>query len=150
MQRRFPLMVLALITLAATTARAQEADVRAAMEGMLVAWNTGDFAQLADSYHPDTRGYFLDGGILLRGFNAAALQAAHAAGFRASFTARNVDINVYGNVAVSVAFLDGELTLPGAPPESGSWRYTETRLLEDGVWRIVQYHFSKLDARFRQ
>ncbi len=138
--------ILAAAALAApiSTAAAQEAEVQAAMEATLAAWNVGDLEEVAAHYAAGTRGFFLDGGVLLRGFNLPALQAAYAAGFRASFTARDVDVRVLGNVAVAAAYLDGSLTLPGGEPQAGIWRYTETRVNEDGRWLIVQYHFSQM------
>ena len=127
-----------------STAAAQVVEVQAAVEATLAAWNAGDLAGVAAHYAEETRGFFLDGGVLLRGFNLPALQAAYAAGFRASFTARDVDVRVLGNVAVAAAYVDGSLTLPGGEAKEGTWRYTETRVNEDGRWRIVQYHFSQL------
>ena len=141
-------VILAAVALAAplSTAAAQEAKVQAAVEATLAAWNAGDLAGVAAHYAEETRGFFLDGGVLLRGFNLPALQAAYAAGFRASFTARDVDVRVLGNVAVAAAYLDGSLTLPGGDAQEGTWRYTETRVNEEGRWLVVQYHFSPLAA----
>lgn len=125
---------------------AQEAEVQAAMEATLAAWNAGDLPGVAAHYAEETRGFFLDGGVLVRGFNLPALQAAYAAGFRASFTARDADVTVFGSVAVASAYLDGSLTLPGGDVREGTWRYTETRVNEGGRWLVVQYHFSPLET----
>jgi len=131
----------------ATPLRAQDDPVREAMEATLAAWNEGDFETLTAQFAVDARGFFLDGGILLRGFNRPVFEAAYAAGFRASMTARDPDIRVLGEVALSVAFLDGSLTLPDGSLQQGSWRYSETRVLREGTWQIVQYHFSPLTTQ---
>lgn len=126
------------------TGQAQNADVRAAMTETLAAWSAGDFEGLAQFYTADTRGFLFGGALLVRGFNPAALQAAYEAGFRASFTLRAPDVKVLGDVAIVVAYLDGTLTLPGGEAETGSWRYSETRVRDGGRWKIAQYHFSKV------
>lgn len=128
-------------------AQSETRAVRAAMEATLAAWNAGDFAALAAQYAPDARGFFFDGGGLLRGFNRPALETAYAAGFRSTMSARNIEVALHGEVAVAAALLDGSLTLPDGTVREGTWRYTETRVRRDGAWRIVQYHFSEMTTR---
>jgi uncharacterized protein (TIGR02246 family) len=120
-----------------------DAAVRAAITETLSAWTAGDFERLAQFYRPDARGFLFGGGPLARGFNAVALQAAYETGFRAAFQVRGLDIKVLGDAALAVAYLDGTLTMPGGEQESGSWRYSETRVRDGEHWQIVQYHFSK-------
>ena len=127
-------------------AAAQEPDVRASIEATLDAWSAGDFQAFANQYHPDTRGFFLDGGTLVEGINVAALQAGYEAGIKAELSIRELDTTLYGEAAVTVAFLEGSLTLPGGNVQPGTWRYTETRVREGGVWKVVQYHFSEMAA----
>ena len=121
----------------------QPPTVEESVDDMVAAWEAGDFQKFADFYHPDTRGFFLDGGLLLRGFNVDALSAAYQQGFRASLEVRELDVQRYGEVAVAVAYMDGTLTLPGGGSIEGTWRYTDTRVLVEGDWQIVQYHFSR-------
>jgi len=52
-------------------------------------------------------------------------------------------VKVYGNTAVSGALFQGSVTLPGGAVASGSWRYSDTRVLDDGTWKVVQYHVSQ-------
>lgn len=122
-----------------------EAEVRAAVSETLDAWSSGDFERLAAHYHEDVRGFFLQGAALARGFNAAALEIAYEAGLRAEVSVRDLDVQIHGLAAASVAYVDGAVHLPGGQPSiSGTWRYSETRLRTEDGWKIVQYHFSRL------
>lgn len=143
---RLLVVIACLAAFTTTAAVAQEAEVRTAMLETIAAWSNGDFDRFAQSYHEETRGFLFGGGILARGFNQVALQAAYEAGFRATMELRDIDVKVLGNVAVAVAYADGSLTLPGGEVREGSWRYSETRVQEGGAWKIVQYHFSELTA----
>jgi len=124
------------------TAQAQEAEVRTAMLASLAAWNQGDVAGFGSFFSTETRGFNLDGGILIRGFNAAALEAALNAGFAINVEPRDIDVKIYDNAAVGVAYLDGSITLPGGMVREGTWRYSETRVNDGGSWQVVQYHIS--------
>ena len=95
----------------------------------------------------DARGFNLDNGALITGLHQTMLQAAVTAGFRVHVQPRDIDIKIYGNVAVTVAYLDGSITLPGGEPRPGTWRYSETRVKIDGIWKVVQYHISPMAAR---
>lgn len=130
-------------------AAAQEVEVRGAVEATLAAWTAGDFQAFADQYHPRTRGFFFDGGALLEGINVAALQAGYDAGIRADLTLRDLDVQIYAQTSVSIAYLDGALTLPGGGVQAGSWRYTETRVRDGGAWKVVQFHFSEAATPMR-
>jgi ketosteroid isomerase-like protein len=128
----------------APAAEAQEAEVEAAMLASLNAWNEGNVAAFGAFFTPDARGFNLDGGLLIRGFNSQALEAALAAGFGIDVEPRDIDVKVYGNTAVGVAYLDGSITLPGGTIREGIWRYSETRVNEGGTWKVVQYHISQM------
>ncbi|MGI9626822.1 MAG: YybH family protein [Longimicrobiales bacterium] len=129
-------------------ALAQEADVREAVSATLETWSTGDFDRFAEFYHPKVRGFFLDGGVLAEGFDVAALKAAHEEGLRTDLDLRDLTVEVHGTTAVSAGYLDGSIGLPGGLSLEGSWRYSDTRILEGGVWKVVQYHFSQLATGF--
>jgi hypothetical protein len=128
-------------------ARSQEADVRASVEETLKAWSGGDLESFADFYHSDTRGFFMDGGVLVVGFDGNALRAGFESGFRAELTLRDLDVKVYESTAVSVAYLDGSITLPNGTSIPGTWRYSEARVWDGSDWKIVQYHFSRLTVQ---
>ena len=125
-------------------ARAQETGVRAAVSETLAALVTSDFTTFANFFHDDARGFFVDGSAMMGGVSALAFRAAYLAGLRTHLVMRDVNVRVYGNTAVSGALLGGSVTLPGGAVREGTWRYSDTRVLEEGTWKIVQYHISQL------
>jgi ketosteroid isomerase-like protein len=139
------LMAICCIAVSIQSATAQEEAVRAAMEESLAAWSAADFQTLGSFYATQARGFMLDGGMLISGFSAEALEAAVSAGFGFNVEPRDVDIMMIGETAaVAVAIVEGAITMPGGAVQEGSWRYSETRVKEGGVWKVVQYHFSPL------
>ena len=135
-------LVLALV-LAPAPALAQEADVRAALAETLASWKSGDFETFAGFYHEDARGFFLDGGPMTGGFSVAAMEAAQTMGFETHLDFEDVEVSVYDGVATAAGYLVGSLVLPGGATMDGTWRYTDTRVLEGGIWKVVQFHFSQ-------
>lgn len=127
-----------------TGAAAQVDDVKAAIRDELAAWNSGDVTTFGSFFAEQARGFNLDGGQVIVGFNARLIEAALAAGFAIHLEPRDIDVKIYGHMAVTVAYMDGSITLPGGEPQEGTWRYSETRIEQDGVWKVVQYHFSPL------
>lgn len=126
---------------------AQEAEVEGAVNATLAAWSSGDYQAFVDQYHPDARGFFLDGGPLLAGgFDVQVLQAAADAGFAASVEVRDLDVQVHGSSSVAVAYLVGSLTLPGGFVMEGTWRYSETRVSTAQGWKVIQFHVSQQEG----
>jgi uncharacterized protein (TIGR02246 family) len=123
--------------------QAQEEDVRAAVAETLEAWTSGRFEAFAGFYHKDARGFFLDGGPLTGGFTVETLEAASAMGFQTELDLEGLEVSVFGEVATSAGYLVGRLILPGGTTVDGTLRYTDTRVLEDGAWKVVQFHFSE-------
>ena len=114
------------------------------MAETLDAWRSGSFETFAGFYHKDARGFFLDGGPMTGGFSIGALEAARAMGFETVLELQDLEVSVYSGVATSAGYLVGHLVLPGGNTVEGSWRYTDTRVSEDGIWKVVQFHFSQL------
>lgn len=133
---------LLLLVVSAVPGSAQQAEVEAAVRATLDAWRTGEYAAFVGSYHPDARGFFLDGGGVIAGFSLDALEATAEAGFDADVALSDLDVKVYGSTSVAVGLLEGTLTLPGGFELSGVWRYSETRIRDGGAWKIVQFHIS--------
>ena len=118
--RRFIVLFFLLALPVPGALRAQEEAVQQAIVETLAAWTSGSFETFQTFYAPDTRGFFLDGGLLVEGFNLGALQAAYNTGFRAEFEVRDLDVRLVGDVALSTSYLEGALTLPsGSTVPSG-------------------------------
>lgn len=131
--------------LATGSAGAQEVAVRAAVSQTLAALNAGEAATLANFFHDDVRGFFVDRSAMIEGFSLLALRAAYLTGLRTNVTMRDLNVTVYSNVAVAGALLEGSVTMPaGGATVSGIWRYSDTRVLDEGTWKIVQYHISEV------
>ena len=142
---RIPVFVLAAM-MAGPAVHAQEAEVRAAIEEQLSAFSSGDIQGFASFYDSNVRGFNIDGGPLALGFNTQMVETALQAGFAVTFTPRDIDVKIVGTTAIAVGYLDGAITIPGGEPQEGTWRYSETRVKIDGVWKVVQYHFSRMSA----
>ncbi len=127
---------------------AQEADVtarvRADVSETLTALVENEFTTFASFFHDEARGFFVDGSNMIEGFSALAFRAAYLAGLRTHVLMSDLTVSVYGNTAVSGALLGGSVTLPGGAVREGTWRYSDARVLEDGTWKIIQYHISEL------
>lgn len=139
---RIPLFLLFVLVTSSATAQVEQA--RADAIRSLDAWKAGNLKEFAAYFTEDTRGFNLDGGQAISGFSAMSLKLLLAAGFRFDVEARDIDTKVYGNMAVSIAYLEGTVTFPGGTTRQGTWRYSDTRVKQDGVWRVVQYHISRL------
>ncbi len=129
--------------LAFGTAAAQEAEVRAAVSATLAALVARDVPAFARFYHNDTRGFFVDRTSMIEGFSSVAVRLAFATGLRVNVVMNDLDVKVYGNTAVVRAIFQGSVTLPLGGVASGTWRYSETRVLDEGTWKVVQYHVSQ-------
>ena len=131
-------------SLAAGSARAQETDVRADVSATLAALAAGDATTFADFFHDDARGFFVSGSNMIEGISVLALRAAYLTGLQMNVVMSELNVRVYGNTAVSGTLLQGSVTMPGGAMISGTWRYSDTRVLDEGRWKVVQYHISPL------
>ena len=126
---------------------AQEREVEDAVEATLEALSEGRYEDFLSHFLPSARGFFLDGGSLLStGFSAQQLNLAAQAGAGVDVELDDLDSAVHGDAAVSVAYLEGSVTLPGGIVVEGVWRYSETRVLVDGAWKVVQFHMSEMSG----
>ncbi len=138
------ILLFLVLVLATSPAAAQVEEARADAQRSLDAWKAGNLKEFAAYFSEDTRGFNLDGGRAISGFSAMSLKLLLSAGFRFDVDARDIDTKIYGNTAVSIAYLEGTVTFPGGTTREGTWRYSDTRVKQDGVWRVVQYHISRL------
>ena len=131
-------------SLAAGSVRAQETDVRADVSATLAALAGGDAITFVDFFHDDVRGFFVNGSNMIEGISVLALRALYLTGLQTNVVMSELNVRVYGNTAVSGALLQGSVTMPGGAMISGTWRYSDTRVLDEGRWKVIQYHLSQL------
>ena len=132
-------------SLGSESVSAQEAEVRAEVARTLSALTARDASRFVDFFHDDARGFFVDGSAMVNGPSLLIVQAAFVTGLRTNVLMSDVDVRVYGNTAVVGALFTGAVTLPGGVVvRTGTWRYTDTRVEEDGEWKIVQFHISQI------
>ena len=145
MRSRCVILVFCLMSsLAAGSVRAQETDVRADVSATLAALAAGDATTFVDFFHDDVRGFFVNGSNMIEGISVLALRALYLTGLQTNVVMSELNVRVYGNTAVSGALLQGSVTMPGGAMISGTWRYSDTRVLDEGRWKVVQYHISQL------
>ncbi len=123
---------------------AQETPVSIDVFATLEALVEGEVDTFVDFFHEDVRGFFVDRTAMVEGMSALAFRALLLTGLRTDLVASNLDVNRYGNTAVSAGYLTGTVRLPGGATRTGTWKYSDTRVLEDGLWKIVQYHISPI------
>lgn len=124
---------------------AQEADIRTAVESTFAAWNKGDAESFYSNFMPAVHGFFLDDSPLVKGRGTVEdVRKGFASGLKPNVVPRDITIQVYGNTAVIAAYIDGTVTTPEKKQFTGPWRFTETRVLDGGKWKTVQWHFSRL------
>ncbi len=145
MRSRCVILVFCLMSsLAAGSVRAQETDVRADVSATLAALAAGDAITFVDFFHDDVRGFFVNGSNMIEGISVLALRALYLTGLQTNVIMSELNVRVYGNTAVSGALLQGSVTMPGGAMISGTWRYSDTRVLDEGRWKVIQYHLSQL------
>lgn len=145
MRFRCVIIAVCVMSLPATgSAGAQEIAVRAAISEMLAALNGDDPATFSNFLHDDARGFFVDGSTMIEGVSVMALRAAYFTGLDTNLAMSDLNVMVYRDAAVAGALFQGSVTMPGGATISGTWRYSETRVLDDGTWKVVQYHVSQL------
>lgn len=129
---------------APATLAAQEAEIRQALQETIRAWNQARVDDFVQQFDPAVRGFYLDGGLMSEGVSRDATQALYDQGFKVNMELRHLDIRVFGNTAIVAGYMVGWVS-QGGVTDRGTWRFTEVRVNQNGGWRAVQYHFSKLE-----
>lgn len=120
----------------------EAADVEAALNAALQAYNAGEVEKFAAHFHSDVRGYFLDGSPMRKGMDAANVQGLFDQGYKPSLTAEATQISIHGDIALVTTTMTGSITWPGGKTDSGKWRHTEVRQKTDDGWKVIHYHLS--------
>ena len=127
----------------------ETAEVEAAIDGIIAAWNSGDVEAIAQYHHSKGTSYFPANGGLLSEFDTAYYKGAFAAGLKVNLTFRHLDVKTYGDTAVATGYFVGAILVPEGMGESqqGPWRSSSTWMKEDGKWKMLVAHTSALLAQ---
>jgi uncharacterized protein (TIGR02246 family) len=142
------LAALAVVLILPVTARGQDVDeITATTTEHLETLNAGDAAAHIAQHLP-TATDFSAGGLLVqyesREEQIAELQAEFDAGLRTDFTIRDLNVKVYGDVAVVTGHVVGTATTPEGTTESVANQRTAVLVKRDGRWMEAHVHISPL------
>ncbi len=118
------------------------ADVEAALNAALQAYNAGEVEKFAAHFHSDVRGYFLDGSPIREGMSVDNVQGLFDQGYKPNLTAETTQVSIHGDIALVTATMTGSITWPGGKTDKGKWRHTEVRQKTDDGWKVIHYHLS--------
>lgn len=123
--------------------RSQEAEVREALLRTFSALNTRHLDEFLSYLMPRTQ-IFSHNGVGLRELDVGDWRARLQTVQEFNLVPREIRIRVYGNTAVTAAYIHGTVRSPSGWVEAGPWRYSEARIRDQGKWKILQMHFSPL------
>jgi len=119
-------------------------EIRRIQNEHLRAWNEGDAEAYVRYVARDLVGFDISGDLADHARPYASLVDLYTAGYRPHFQYRDRNLRVYGDTAVTTAYLVGDVHEPDGRVIEGVFRYSEVRVKMDGVWKLVQYHLSRL------
>ena len=122
--------------------------VRTAVLEHYAAINNGDWEATADHHTAGFTAFLADNGLLTtwgtRQEQAELFRAMGAAGLNANWEVRQLEVQVYGDVALATGYLVGTVQFPDGPLLQGTWRLTEVWVREGGDWKEAHHHDSPL------
>jgi len=122
-------------------------DVRAALNGLFAARNTGDVNAWVQHFVAGHTSFGRGGG-LLETFDSLEeqrknQQARVDAGLKSNLQNRHIDVRVYGNsTAVATSYRVGTITLPNGNTARPNNRVTTVLIKQGGQWKMVHRHIS--------
>jgi ketosteroid isomerase-like protein len=119
------------------------ADIAGIAQKVLDAYNSGDVDGIFKHIVAGSEVFGATGRPLVT-TDKEGMQAIFDAGAKYDFEWRDFETEVYGESAVSTAFLDGTITEPDGSQIQGPWRSTTVWVEDGGKWKVVHYHVSQL------
>ena len=124
-------------------------DVKAAVQRLYAAMNTGDAGAMVQHLVAGRTDFTPDGGLLKTSDSLEeqrkAFQASVDAGYKRNFQTRHIDVRVYGNsTAVATYYWVGTITNPQGTTVQVNNRSTVVWVKQGGQWKAVHSHFSPL------
>ncbi len=133
--------------LVSTVAMADDVDdVKTAIRDHFAAVNSGDVTAYTPYYA--TQGSAFGGGALLERLSVEqrknSFQAAVDSGLKRNLQVRNLEVRLYGNVAIATGYLVGSITNPDGSTQQTSQQRTGLLIKQGGQWKEVHRHNSPL------
>jgi len=141
------MIILGLILTAPMSAMADDvADIKSAMEKHFVTFAAGDAAAHIAHHMAGSSSFDLEGGALAvydsLEEETAELQASFDEGYKYDFKLVDLDVAVYGDMAVVTSLLTGTVTTPDGKPEKVKNRRTAVVVRDGSDWKEVHSHIS--------
>ncbi len=141
------MIILGLILTAPTSAMADDvADIKSIMEKHFVTYAAGDAAGHI-AHHMAGNSSFGPDGWALAVYDSseeeiAVLQASFDEGYKFDFKLVDLDVAVYGDMAVVTSLLTGTVTTPDGKTEKAKNRRTAVVVRDGSDWKEVHSHVS--------
>ena len=122
-------------------------DVKAAFLSHFATLRAHDSRSMAQNYMPDYTEFSGGGGLLIGTATHEEMGKARQAVFdnvNITLQPRNVEVKVYGNTAVVIAYLVGSITPPNGETIRVSDRRTGVWVKQGGKWKEVHMHQSPI------
>ena len=141
------MIILGLILTASALAMADDvADIKSAMEKHFVTFNAGDAAGHIAHHMARNSSFGPEGGALAVNDSSeeeiAELQASFEEGYKFDFQLVDLDVAMYGDMAVVTSLQTGTVTTPDGKTENVKNRRTAIVVRDGNDWKEVHSHIS--------
>ena len=125
-------------------------DIIALEKGHYLAHNNGDVDTWVQYHLPERDGYSPGGGLLSEGTASEeerkSLKAQFDAGMKYNHRLIQVDVKVFGDIAITTGYVVGSSTSPNGTTNQVMMRRTGVVIKRDGQWKELHNHLSPVVA----
>jgi CubicO group peptidase (beta-lactamase class C family) len=122
-----------------------EDEVKAALNGLFAAFNSGKVDEIAKYVSPQQNAFRRDGGSLFLFADLDRLRQDFAAGVKVKIQVSDVEAAVYDDTALTTCFFTQEVTLPNRRVRNdGTLRLSAFWNKQNGSWKLVHTHESAM------
>ena len=125
-------------------------DIIALEKGHYLARNNGDVDTWVQYHLPERDGYGPGGGLLSEGTTTEeerkSLKAQFDAGMKYNHRLIQVDVKVFGDIAITTGYVVGSSTSPDGTTNQAMMRRTGVVIKRDGQWKELHNHLSPVVA----
>jgi len=125
-------------------------DIIALEKGHYLARNNGDVDTWVQYHLPERDGYGPGGGLLSEGTTTEeerkSLKAQFDAGMKYNHRLIQVDVKVFGDIAITTGYVVGSSTSPNGTTNQVMMRRTGVVIKRDGQWKELHNHLSPVVA----